>query len=215
MKKISGVFAILLIIGCEVSVQDLIETSTMVDNRDNIEYKTIRIGNQTWMAENLAYFPYSSSLDSYENGIWVYGYTGTNLEAAKNDGNYSNVGCLYSWGVANSDQGNGVDICPQGWRMPTVNDWQELEDYVFTNSRTDLLFNGNEANGNAGLGFVATGYKKHKNFDGWGRIVRYWSSTRYENNANCFEINVNQSQSGDISYSNITTWAYYVRCIKD
>ena len=99
---------------------------TFVDSRDGTEYKTIKIGNQTWMAENLKYLPSvvgpatGSSTDPY---YYVYGYQGTDVATAKATTNYQNYGVLYNWTAATT-------ACPAGWHLPTDAEWNVLEQYV-------------------------------------------------------------------------------------
>lgn len=101
---------------------------TVTDVRDGKTYKTVRIGVQTWMAENMNYeirsrsFCYNNSADS----------------CAK-------YGRLYTWAAAigSIDNECGVrrdcsylenakvrGVCPVGWRVPTLDDWNTLAHYV-------------------------------------------------------------------------------------
>ena len=99
---------------------------TFVDSRDGTEYKTIKIGNQTWMAENLKYLPsvspsnVGSGTDPY---YYVYGYQGTDILAAKATDNYKTYGVLYNWSAA-------LTACPSGWHLPTDAELNTLETYV-------------------------------------------------------------------------------------
>jgi len=127
----------------------------LIDQRDGRVYRTTRIGDQTWMAENLGYMPYVSEVAA-DSGIWVFGYDGKSKEWAEGLQNYTDFGCLYSWSAAmdvsndyrNSWLGVGDSlhqgICPDGWHLPSDKEWQSLEDYADTNpdfERTDERIN--------------------------------------------------------------------------
>jgi uncharacterized protein (TIGR02145 family) len=104
-------------------------TDTFKDSRDGHVYKTVKIGNQTWMAENLAYLPAvspSSAGSSISPFYYVYDYQGTNVATAKNTANYKTYGVLYNWPAAKA-------ACPPGWHLPSDADWNALENYLIAN----------------------------------------------------------------------------------
>ena len=80
---------------------------TFTDTRDGHTYKYIKIGNQYWMAENLAYKPSSGNYWAYDN----------------DENNVATYGYLYDWETA-------YNVCPAGWHLPTDAEWQELIDYL-------------------------------------------------------------------------------------
>ncbi|MFO7616728.1 MAG: FISUMP domain-containing protein [Bacteroidales bacterium] len=95
-----------------------------------MNYPVVTIGRQTWMAANLAYIPQVS--DPTEGSFkapryYVYGYDGENVDIARELYNYSTYGALYNWKAARS-------ACPEGWRLPTDRDWQELEQTLGMNA---------------------------------------------------------------------------------
>ena len=114
-----------------------INYGTMMDERDGKIYKTVKIGDQTWMAENLNYSD-SVKTPSLKGKSWCY----------KNDEKYCDVaGRLYTWAAAidsvkfaNDDDnprdcGNGEKcifsdtvhgICPPGWHLPDTTEWVAL-----------------------------------------------------------------------------------------
>jgi len=106
-------------------------------------YKTIQIGGQIWMAENLAYLPAVSppgTGSDTEKHYYVWGYNGTNVTDAKKEANYTTYGVLYNWPAvmngANSSNSvpSGVQgICPQGWHLPSDAEWKVLEKYLGMN----------------------------------------------------------------------------------
>lgn len=98
---------------------------SFTDTRDNNIYKTIQIGNQVWMAENMRYLSYVNP-PSNSTGNWVYGYMGSNVNEAKATDNYKKYGVLYNLTQATS-------ACPTSWHLPSDDEWKELEDFLIEN----------------------------------------------------------------------------------
>lgn len=104
-------------------------SGTFIDSRDGNTYKWIKIGMQAWMAENLAYLPavYSVSVGSDTAPFYyVIGYEGTDTNAAMTTANYSTFGVLYNWPAA-------MTACPQGWHLPSNEEWIALYNYLIYN----------------------------------------------------------------------------------
>jgi len=135
----------------------VLEQGTFTDSRDGNVYKWIKIGNQTWMAENLAYLPAVSSSNQesdYKKHYYVYGYEGNSVSIAKTRPNYRVYGVLYNWPAAvNIDFSDRLDMydgrfdrsagrrfqgaCPAGWHLPSDGEWRELEAFLGGRERVD------------------------------------------------------------------------------
>ncbi|NQT98046.1 MAG: fibrobacter succinogenes major paralogous domain-containing protein [Candidatus Marinimicrobia bacterium] len=120
------VATLLIVFSCEDNKADWNGTVTDIDG--NV-YKTVRIGDQWWMAENLR-------TTSYRNGDAVPNITDftewTNLDSGaycnyNNDVNKAaTYGSLYNW-YAVDDSNN---ITPEGWHVPSDGEWQVLVNYL-------------------------------------------------------------------------------------
>jgi uncharacterized protein (TIGR02145 family) len=102
-----------------------IETGSVADIQGNI-YKTVRIGNQWWMAENLksTFFTNGELIPIIPDMVeWA----ATTAPAYCTYNNASDgFGLLYNFHVINS----GKEIAPYGWHVPTDEDWKVLEEYI-------------------------------------------------------------------------------------
>ena len=138
--------------------------SSFTDTRDNHVYSAVQIGTQCWMSENLAYLPSVSPSGSGSDTIpyyYVYGYQGTDVNAAKATSNYQTYGVVYNWpaamaGEASSDSvPSGVQgICLNGWHLPSDEEWKIIEgevdsQYVYPDLEWDGTgWRGTDAGGN-------------------------------------------------------------------
>ena len=117
-------------------------SGTFTDSRDGNEYNWVQIGNQVWMAENIAYLPSvnmvaDGSEDAAGSYYYVYGYNGTNVADAKATANYKTYGVLYNWTAAMDGEASSTTnpsgiqgVCPTGWHLPSDAEWTELTDYL-------------------------------------------------------------------------------------
>ena len=94
------------------------------------DYRTVEVGNQCWIAENVRYLPEVSppAVGSENDGLphaYVYGYRGTSITDAKEHEAYRKFGVLYNY-LAVETWG----LCPSGWHVSTDSDWLMLENML-------------------------------------------------------------------------------------
>lgn len=179
---------------------------TMKDSRDGKTYKTVKIGNQEWMAENLNYQTGESKC--YDN----------------KPENCDKYGRLYVWRDA-------VTACPEGWHLPNK---QELEDLKITagqkagdidmagtvlKSSTGWKVNsGKSGNGTDGLGFGAlpagSYFSDLDDFHDEGNYALFWSSTEYSSN-DAYYLVLDCSYEGAGVYDYDKSSGFSVRCVKN
>ena len=185
-------------------------TDFITDSRDGHKYKTVKIGSQTWMAENLNYKTDSS---------FCY----------KDSASYCDkYGRLYTWAAATT-------ACPEGWHLPSDDEWNTLRSVVGKRLsigaalRSTSGWGGNTKSLDAfGFSVLRAGYRYISHVErhiGGGRFEIIGSSPKYDNgghtffwgtaeNNDAFRVHINwYSESADISSDKEN--AYSVRCLKD
>jgi len=194
------------------------------DPRDSTEYKTIKIGKQIWMAQNLNY--------RGEDGYLGLCYGDEPRRQIFNTENCEKYGRLYDWSEA-----MGLDrtqnwkllgelevpvqgACPDGWYLPSNEDWQILKNNVgFLAAGKNLkALSGWDANGSGtdDYGFAALPGGRYNNagFSEIGKEGNWWTST---------EFNASTSQrrriSSDMDFLYETNFSkaflFSIRCVKN
>jgi uncharacterized protein (TIGR02145 family) len=97
-KVICVLAAVVAMVGC-------VTAQTFTDPRDGKTYRTVKIDEQVWMAENLNFETDSS---------WCYG---------NDTANCAKYGRLYTWDAA-------MKACPVGWHLPSREEWDKLVAFV-------------------------------------------------------------------------------------
>ena len=132
----------------------------MKDPRDGQTYKTVKIGKQVWMAENMNYDIKHSYC--YEN----------------DPANCEKYGRLYKWNAA-------LNVCPEGWHLPTVEEFETLISNVGGKAIAGKMLKsmigwGENANGVDAFGFsvLPAGYRRdYDSFSSVGQDAKFWSAT--------------------------------------
>ncbi len=211
--------------GHEISftTNDFANCGVITDIRDGNSYQTVLIGEQCWMAENLAYLPSvnmvaDGSEDAAGSYYYVYGYDGTNVADAKATDNYATYGVLYNWTAA-------MDACPDGWHLPSDAEWTELTDYLGGTSVAGgklketgtTHWNSPNTGATNETGFTALpgGYRDtNGNFYYIGNYGFWWSASEY--NANYAWYRNMYYNNGSVYRDNsIKEVGLSVRCVRD
>jgi len=203
---------------------------------DNNSYPIVKIGNQTWMAENLKTTKYSNGVSIpfvNDAGAWdiltsadkAFCYFFDNI-------NNSNIlGALYTWGAAmngagsSSENPSGVQgVCPTGWHLPSDAEWTVLTTYLGGVSEAGrklketgtLHWSSPNSNATNESGFTALpgGFRDDWAFFGDRILGNWWSSTE-RNSANSWFRRVDGSESTVYVQDNIKKFGISVRCVKD
>ncbi|WP_034917662.1 fibrobacter succinogenes major paralogous domain-containing protein [Gillisia sp. CAL575] len=171
-------------------------------------FKQIKIGDQTWMAENL-------NVDKFSNGDLIpevkskkeWENAGINEQPAwcyyENDSeNGTTYGKLYNWYAVSDSRG----LAPSGWHIPSNKEWTQLTDYLGgedkagtkMKSESGWMHKGKGTNKSGYLGLPG-GWRNYGNFDGIGEYGYWWSST--ENTSCCAWISFLQYSNGSVNGS--------------
>ena len=199
----------------------------LLDERDGQIYRTVKIGGQTWMAENLNYAD-SAQTPSLEESCWCYEYK---------DDNCVLYGCHYNWySVFKPDSPldcppypcklkqlttDVQGFCPMGWHLPVQTEWQDLFDEVGGSSVAGERLKSvvgweNNGNGTDVYGFSALPAGERDEIMQWGysgKTALFWSYTdNGENDPHFVDFSYDRESAvlGSYKYSAIS-----IRCIKD
>lgn len=226
-------------LSCKTKTEDNCEYGELKDDRDGKTYKTVKIGDLWWMAENLNYSD-SVSTPSLLGRSWCY----------DNNPDYCTLaGRLYVWSAAIDSVKLATDtenpqecgygkvcslpaefqgICPSGWHLPTIDEWSALVAEAGGDSLAGVMLKAKtgwdrESKGVDGLGFsaVATGRYKEGEFE-YDNYAYFWSANSLG------EVNGLQQDPymvslmllyADLDQSFLTTidrsYGHAIRCVKN
>ena len=195
-------------------------SNTLTDLRDGLTYKTVKIGTQTWMAENLNYETGNSYC--YKDNCTKYGRLYTWGAAMDSVGTWSTngKGCGYEKKCSPTYPVRGV--CPEGWHLPTQSEWNTLFTAVGGSSVAGTKLKSTSGWNSSGNGTDAFSFSAlpaglrylSGNYDNEGNYAYFWSSTEhYSNTAYRMYLNCDYDDANlDVSNRNR---GFSVRCLKD
>ena len=217
---------------------------TMTDERDGQTYKTVKIGTQTWMAENLNY-AYTSVPYKYKESNDVYTSDSTSWCYNNDASNCAKYGRLYTWAAAMDSAGtwttNGKGcgfrnecsptypvrgVCPEGWHLPSETEWDSLRTAVGGGAIAGKMlkstsgwddFNGEHINCTDAYAFsvLPAGFRDYEgSFKDEGLHALFWSSTEYELERAYYTLWYSYLDKASL-YNSYKYSGLSVRCVKD
>lgn len=197
-----------------------VELVNAVSDVEGNRYRTVVIGSQTWMKDNLR-------VSHYKDGINLSMKTDAgSFEGSycwpQNNKEYKNIwGALYDGNAIFSSK-----LCPEGWHIPSQTEWIELFNYLGGPniagsklkkasywSNSDNYYDKPQ-NDECGFDAIPAGYKSRFTFQPMGMTSVFWTSTKSSDDFVCVMLE---------KESNAVLWFYQkpdqsllsVRCIKD
>ena len=197
-----------------------VQYDSITDTRDGQVYKTVEIGNQTWMAQNLNLETAGSYCYANDtNSCTLYGRLYTWGAAMDSAGTYSNTGKGCGKGKTCTPLDNVVGICPDGFHLPSKVEFDTLLSAVGGSGTSASLLALKSAGlwsddgGENSSGFTAlpAGYRADLvvEFNSINDHAYFWSATGNAYTANLMELYYNSETSSADNAS-----AFSVRCVK-
>jgi uncharacterized protein (TIGR02145 family) len=227
-------------VGCEKTTEKDTDDENFNDGEkytltdvDGNTYDAISIGSQVWMAENLRVthlndmtaLVKSTSNEDWDNNKTIPKYCWYDNDSVSYSKPY---GALYNWHVVNTDK-----LCPDGWHVPSLNEWLKLKDYISGKGHEGKegvalkavsgwdAYEGVSGNGEDAFGFnalpagmcayLSTGNPTY----GKGVSSKMWSSDSFnEASAHAFYLE-NSNSNLRQEYATWKVHGISVRCVKD
>lgn len=217
---------------CKTKTEDNCIYGTLYDERDGKTYKTVKIGSQEWMAENLNYSD-SAKTPSLKGKSWCYDNKETecsetgllylwtavidSIALATNDKNPQNCGGIYACSLPEPMQG----ICPVGWHIPEVSEWRRLFAAIggvenagkLLKSQTSWYENGNGLD-SFGFSVFSVGYRSPTGSLGDRRFYTFFWTYRIEDNGMARSIRLKYDEDF-VKEIETQKYGFSVRCVKN
>jgi uncharacterized protein (TIGR02145 family) len=200
------------------------DTNIFTDPRDGQAYKTVQIGGQIWMAENLKATKFNDG-EIIPLGTTKY-YWSTCSKAAycwynNDEKTYKDsYGALYNWYTVSSGK-----LCPKGWHVPSLNEWNALGTYLGGNLIAGGKLkesgyshwaspNQNATNSSNFTGLPGSSRDRKGQWSGSvGTLGAWWSSTESDSNS-AYYIYLSNDSEALRNNNPEKTMGLSVRCIK-
>jgi uncharacterized protein (TIGR02145 family) len=203
------------------NVQFKVVTKSIEDSKQK-EIKSVKVGRQIWMAENLNVDQFRNGDEIFElneNEDWNKSTQAAHCNYENSNSKMKKYGKLYNWYAISDERG----LCPTGWRIPTDDDWTilslSLGGEQISGGKLKSIENWESPNQDATnqVGFNGTpgGYRSDFGVFGYeGQLSIYWTLSEFGSNTAWYR---------ELSYLypilkrdyGLKQNGYSVRCIKD
>ncbi|MDP1994282.1 MAG: fibrobacter succinogenes major paralogous domain-containing protein, partial [Ignavibacteria bacterium] len=207
-------------------IYDLMIDTTVVTDYDGNTYKTVKIGDQVWMAENLRTTKYNDGVeipnivnDNSWGKLKTPGYCWGNYNMT----NRNLFGIWYNWYVVNTKK-----LAPTGWHIPTAAEWKTLQTYLGGESvaggkmkvkGTAYWFSPNiGATNESGFSAYPVGYRNYDgvDFNMPGDLASFWASDEFDaSDAIGTRLTADREDFRVFDFGVSKTYGYLIRCVKD
>jgi uncharacterized protein (TIGR02145 family) len=220
--KIKVLFSFLLVVlVLSFGVRKLLSQVTDIDGNT---YKTVIIGTQEWITENLNVEHYGNGdiipqvqdkveWSKLKTGAWCYYHNDSKIG--------ENYGKLYNWYAINDNRG----LAPEGWHIPSDGEWTILIDYLGGEGvaggklKATILWESPNKGATNESGFTAFpgGFRGGKGYFNYiGELGYFWSSSESSNHDAWYRLMFYDDSDVDRSYYNgIKGHGFSVRCVRD
>jgi uncharacterized protein (TIGR02145 family) len=195
---------------------------TLTDTRDGQTYKTVTIGTQTWMAENLNYETANSDWYKKYGRLYTWAAAIDSVKLATDVDNPLDCGYDKTCGLSGKVQG----VCPEGWHLPSYDEWNTLFTAVGGQSTAGKVlksqtgwtaYDGITNEDAFGFSALPAGFKYSigvGDYDYEGFYAHFWSSTEYGSDyAYGMVLYYNGGNVNQGDYDKYV--GFSVRCLKD
>ena len=204
-------------------------STTVITDVDGNSYRTIKIGSQTWLAENLKVTRLNDNEtipEIIDVDTWALMTSPAYCWHSNDKINSEVYGALYNWHSVNTGK-----LCPAGWHVPSFQEWNTLIEYIggsevagskLKEAGTDFWVQSQHGAGTNSTGFSALpgGKRVDSNpnysngYDKTGYTGYWWSSTENEAGMpNGVFLNFSSAYTSSFAYAKFVGCS--VRCIKD
>jgi uncharacterized protein (TIGR02145 family) len=225
MKRIFTL-GVILVQGIGASAQ----TNKTISDKEGNVYKTVTIGTQTWMAENLksTKFNDGTAITTLQDfSAWSNPMRKPAYCWYKNDQvNFGNTyGALYNWYVVDPSTNGNKNVCPVSWHVPTDDDWKALKSNLTDTiagsqlkeaGTTHWLAPNTGASNSTGFTALPAGIRTDNGvFKEVGTTTSWWSATEFDMQTSWYRFLTTFSKGmGSSNYEGRKS-GMSIRCIKD